>query len=169
MKTFLTLFLTLSLLACKKTNESNSHQSPIFSIIEENGKVYISTEMKNAAKIEKIAKLNLLKIDTVTQKNLALNYASALDREFYDFMRDATPKNSKIDSAQQREAQIAKIREKLSSYDTIKFRNYLASFYVEVINKNKTIQKDTIRILFDKSGYVADKMEILNSSRKEFR
>ena len=83
MKTSTYLFLIFSsvIISCNKSETFSNDK--IYNEIENNGKIYITNQASKYSDIEKMKNLTLIKIDTITQKKLAKNYLSYLNKTFF--------------------------------------------------------------------------------------
>ena len=169
MKTSTYLFLIFSsvIISCNKSETFSNDK--IYNEIENNGKIYITNQASKYSDIEKMKNLTLIKIDTITQKKLAKNYLSYLNKTFFKLISESENNPEKFDSALVVDKKIKNLSNSINKFDSVKFRNYRAKYYTEVILKNRVIKKDTISLIFDKSGFVADENQIIAESEKEFK
>lgn len=188
----LLFLITLLLFSCKKESEK------ISSNLENNARIYLSTELAKEKDFEKIDSLKILKVDSLTEKKQANFYYSYLDGR-YQHHSDLAKLNSdqaklqielsslagssdntvakmhledsnkSLDSATYYENRMNKIFQNRNKYDSIKPKFLGGNFLLQVTNKNKTVKRDSIYLTFDMNGNIIDNKEMLKISNQTFK
>ncbi|OWR12869.1 hypothetical protein [Chryseobacterium sp. VAUSW3] len=189
---YLIVLITLLVFSCKKESEK------ISSKLENNARIYLSTELTKEKDFEKIDSLRILKVDSLTEKQQANFYYGYLDGRFQRHSdlaklnsdqaklqmelsglagsRDNTvakmhleDSNKSLDSATYYENKMNKIFQNRNKYDSIKPKFLGGNFLLQVTNKNKTVKRDSIYLTFDLNGNIIDNNEMLKISNQTFK
>lgn len=147
MNKILFVILSLTILSCGKKQDSISSMNN--DEIKKNAEIYIKSKLDSDMYLDSVRIVQVMDWN----EKVELDVAQRIYRKhYYDYVSSFAEKN--IKDSEKIKKHIEKLEELYQKADTIKSDGRMVRFKVQISKKDKTVESDTISMLFDKNNMI---------------